>query len=85
LKPTIEDIEINMDELNKQLERSASDKQRNLIIRKWAGGVCVRCYKIPSKKVSYQIEDALLVERYCDNCFKYMKDGRGKKVTDKFN
>lgn len=43
------------------------------------------CYNIPTKKVSYQIEDALLVERYCDNCFKYMKEGRSKQVIDKLN
>lgn len=72
-----------MELLHSELKRSRSDKQRNLIIRKWAGGVCIRCYKIPSRKVSYQIEDALLVECYCDNCFKYMKEGRSKKEIDK--
>lgn len=85
MNPIIELIEVDIDQVNKELRLRRSDKQRNLIIRKWAGGVCIRCYNIPTKKVSYQIEDALLAERYCDNCFKYMKEGRSQQVIDKLN
>lgn len=76
--PIIGLIELDIDQVNKELRLRRSDKQRNLIIRKWSGGVCIRCYNIPTKKVSYQIEHTLLVERYCDNCFKYMKEGRSQ-------
>lgn len=72
-----------MDGLDKQLTRSSSDKERKRIVRKWAGGVCIRCYNIPSIKVSYQIDGGILVERYCDDCFKYFKDGRSKQILDK--
>jgi hypothetical protein len=84
LKPRIEDIEINLDELNKEL-RLKSDKQKLHMIRKYAGGVCTGCYSIPTKKISYDIGDAILVERYCDKCFNFSKDGRRKKDIDKLN
>lgn len=79
-----EDIKIDIDLLNKELELK-SEKYRNGIIRKFCGGYCIRCYNIPSTKVSYQIGDALLVERYCSNCLQYMKKGRSKQVIDKLN
>ena len=84
IKPKIKNIIIDIDQLNKEL-RSKSEKYRNFIIRNYAGGYCLSCYEIPTKKVSYDIGDALLVERYCDNCFKYMKKGRSKQVIDKLN
>lgn len=40
---------------------------------------------IASRKISYQIEDVVLVERYCDKCFNDRKEGRRKKDVDKLN
>ena len=67
IKPKIKNIIVDIDQLNKEL-RSKSEKYRNFIIRNYAGGYCLSCYEIPTKKVSYDIGDALLVERYCENC-----------------
>ena len=51
----------------------------------YAGDVCTLCYDIPSKRVSYDIWEAKLVEYYCTNYFQYRNDGRTKKVIDKLN
>ena len=84
MKPTIEDIKIDMELLQSEL-KSKSEKYRNFIVRKYCGGYCNRCSGIPSKRVSYNIGGAQLVEFYCDNCFQYMKEGRSKQVIDKLN
>ena len=84
MKPKIEDIEIDDMELLLSELKFKPDNQRNAIIRKYAGGYCVRCCNIPTKKVSYKIQDAVLVERYCDKCFQYMKEGRGKEILTQF-
>ena len=55
------------------------------MIKKYAGGFCTRCYNIPTKKISYDIGDAKLVERNCDKCFNFRKGGRRKKDIDKLN
>ena len=52
MKLIIEKIKIDIELLNGELKLK-SNKQRNFIIRKYAGGVCIRCYGIPSRKVTY--------------------------------
>ena len=47
-----------------------SYKQRSLIIRKPAGGICTYCGEIPTKKLKYDVGDGdKLVEWNCDKCF----------------
>lgn len=86
MKPKIEEIKINIDELNNELKLK-SIKHTHRIIRKYAGGICTRCYNIPTKKITYDVGDAELVERYCDKCFNdsIRNDGRHKKDIDKLN
>lgn len=85
MKPKIEDIKIDLDLLNKELETPLTDKRRQYVIRQDCGGFCTRCMDIPTKKVSYDIGDARLLELYCDRCFKYMKERRSKKNIEKLN
>jgi hypothetical protein len=80
----IEEIKINLDELNSKLKLT-SDKQKRDLIRKYAGGFCTICYSIPTKKIIYDIGGAKLVERYCDKCFNFRKEGRSKKDIDRLN
>jgi hypothetical protein len=84
MKPTIEDIKVNVDELNK-ITSLPNTRNKTWKLRQLIGGLCIRCQDIPSKKVSYDIGDAKLVEFYCDNCFLCRKEGRGKKDIDKLS
>jgi hypothetical protein len=84
MRPKIEDIKIDMELLQAELKLK-SEKYTNFIMRKYCGGYCNRCSNMPTKKVSYNIGGAQLVEFYCDNCFKYMKEGRSERDIDKLN
>jgi hypothetical protein len=84
MTPTIEEIKVNLDSLNKELVFK-TDKTRYAIIRKYVGGVCTLCKDIPVKKISYDIGGALFVEFYCQKCFTFYKDGRSKEIIDKLN
>ena len=67
-----------MDELQNEL-KLRSYKQRNFIIRKYAGGTCTYCGEIPTKKLKYDIGDGdKLVEYYCNTCYQ-----KHKKNLDK--
>lgn len=86
MKPTIEDIKIDTDLLNKELESiSMTDKKRQTLIRKYAGGFCTRCFDNPTKKISYDVGEAKLVEYYCDKCYNFRKESRSKKDLDRWN
>jgi hypothetical protein len=43
---------------------------RNRIIKQYAGGVCLICGDVPTKKITYDVDGAVLVERYCSKHFK---------------
>ena len=87
MKHIIEDIKFNLNELQNEL-KLRSYKQKNLIIRKHAGGICTYCGKIPTKKLKYDVVDRALIELYCDTCLnvsKRVSEGRHKKDIDKLN
>lgn len=84
MKSIIEDIKVNVDELKILLE-GTSNKKRQYLIRQYCGGFCTRCCEIPTKKVSYDVGDAKLIEFYCDKCYYFRKEGRNKKELDKLN
>jgi hypothetical protein len=84
-EPRIETITIEnntLRELESLLQSSnLTDKGRNDIIRKYAGGVCLTCGNIPTKKLIYDAGGAQLIERYCENCFKKWDKLEKKKLV----
>lgn len=82
MNPKIEDVKIDMELLHSELN-ARSIKQRNLIIRKHAGGTCTYCGEIPNKKLKYDIGDGdKLVEFYCDPCFQKHKSELDKQLQN---
>ena len=76
MKPIIEDVIISQEklqELNLEVYRKVT-RSKPLIIRTYYGGPCTYCGEIPTKKVSYDIRDAQLVEFYCDLCYQKHKN-----------
>jgi hypothetical protein len=53
---------MDVQDLHQELKSKSSAKQKPQLMKKYFGGVCIRCYYIPTRKISYQIEDAVLVE-----------------------
>ena len=47
-----------------------SDAAKNHLIKKLAGGFCSECEAIPTIIVSYDVDGAQLIQKYCDECFK---------------
>lgn len=45
------------------------DTMKRDLIRKNVGGACSICQGFPTKKVTRQLRGALLIERYCNECF----------------
>lgn len=82
----IKQITMNEDRLEKLLERlknpHVSDSAKNHLIKKFAGGFCYVCQGIPTKIVSYDVDGAQLIQKYCDKCFekwdKLEKETSGK-------
>ena len=76
-KPKIQDIVVDkskMQKLEKILSSNASPFYKREAIKDTTGE-CRTCFKIPTKKIFYQLEDAIKVERYCPECFtKWDKD-----------
>lgn len=74
-KPVIEDVIISDEDL---AECNAKLKTGNItrpkILREYYGGYCAVCGLPPVKKVSYDIDNAKLVEYYCSPCFERFKD-----------
>ena len=47
-----------------------SSDAKYAFIKKIAGGVCSRCEGTSTKILSFDVEGAQLIEKYCDECFK---------------
>jgi len=71
-KPTIEPIVIPEDKLNKLKQvlnsKNTSPFMREKRIRQIAGGLCCLCDGLPTQILKYKLEDATLIEKYCDKC-----------------
>jgi hypothetical protein len=44
------------------------------LLRRIGGGVCCICNELPSKLATYKVGNALMIERYCDNCISHIYD-----------
>jgi hypothetical protein len=76
----IEDIQVS-DEKLEQINRFKASR-----VITWSGeyqrflrntgrvGTCCVCNELPSKMATYKVGTALMVERYCDNCFSHIYD-----------
>jgi len=73
-EPKIEKIKLSRkikEEISLLIKRdSLTTVVRNRIIKQYAGGVCLICGDVPTKKITYDVVGALLVERYCSKHFK---------------
>jgi len=47
--------------------RTSQDSKKRFMVEK-AGGYCSMCGDIATQIASYDLVDATLVEKYCDNC-----------------
>ena len=57
--------------LNQVLESNRYGPWRKeAMIRKVMGGNCCICRGVPTMQVSYSLEGATRIERYCDKCIK---------------
>jgi hypothetical protein len=74
LNPVIKPILVDKQKLKDLKERlknpHISSDAKYAVIKKVTGGVCSCCEGVPTKILSYDVEGAQLVEKYCDNCFK---------------
>jgi hypothetical protein len=72
-KPTIQTLNIDKDKLEQLQTRLKSTRftirAKYDEIKKVAGGVCRMCDGIPNKIVSFDMEGAFLIEKYCEKCF----------------
>jgi len=75
-KPKIADIIISPEglvELNRILNSGVSHNSKNQAMNEIAGGDCLVCGSLPSKKLIYDVSDddgeGTFIERYCDSCF----------------
>ena len=82
-KPEISEIIIDKQKLKGLQERLKnphfSHDAKNDLIKKVAGGFCSDCGEIPTKIVSYDMDGAKLIEKYCDKCFKKWEKLEKKK------
>ncbi|CAN5587175.1 hypothetical protein BH18THE1_BH18THE1_00850 [soil metagenome] len=73
-KPVIRPIIVDkqkLQELREKLKSSRlSSDAKHAEMKKVVGGVCSRCEALPTKILSYDVEGAQLIEKYCDKCFK---------------
>lgn len=71
---TIKQIDIPKEKLQKFNEFVAANKNtyvsKHLAIKELIGGVCCVCGDIPDVEVTYPLEGATRIERYCNNCIK---------------
>jgi len=76
-KPTIEPIVIPEDKkqkLDKVLNyKHTSHSQKERAIKQIVGGFCCLCENPPTQILKYKLEDATLIERYCDKCIEKVK------------
>lgn len=72
--PKIEEIKLSKkikEEISSLIKRdSLTTEVRNRIIKQYAGGVCLICGGVPTKKITYDVDGAILIERYCGKHFK---------------
>jgi hypothetical protein len=71
-KPLIESVIISDDKrekINEILTSTFNSANRQSRLRELAGGFCIVCNGIPSKKAIYDMKGAKLIDYYCDNCF----------------
>ena len=52
MKPKIEDIKFDAEELNK-IKQKLNTNDQQWLMRSLIGGVCVKCQEVPTKNVSY--------------------------------
>lgn len=73
-EPKIEKIKLSRkikEEISLLIKRnSLTTVVRNRIIKQYAGGVCLICGDVPTRKITYDVDGAVLVERYCSKHFK---------------
>ncbi len=71
---TVKPLDIPEDNLKQLKEFVSSNKhtftQKEIMIKKVAGRCCCVCGGIPSLQVSYDMQGARLIERYCESCIK---------------
>ncbi len=70
VKPIIVDRKKLSDLREKLLSPHLSSNAKYAAIKKVVGGVCSRCEDIPTKMLSYDVQGAEVIEKYCDRCFK---------------
>ena len=84
-KPEIRRIALDKNTLNKLLERiknpRVSESAKNRLIKKVAGGFCCDCEGVPAKIVSYDVDGAQLIQKYCDKCFKRWDKGQKRDLV----
>lgn len=56
--------------MQKIVNSNVSEIIKENIIKKLSGTRCAICGGIPIHEVSYKIEDATILEHYCDSCVK---------------
>ena len=82
--PEIRKIALDKNILKKLLERlknpHVSDAAKNHLIKKLAGGFCSDCDGIPTIIVSYDVDGAQLIQKYCDKCFKKWDNLEKKEI-----
>jgi hypothetical protein len=60
-----------LEELKKVLEsKNYSSWRKDAMIKQVMGGTCCVCREVPSMQVTYSLEGATRIERYCDRCIK---------------
>jgi hypothetical protein len=72
--PKIEEIKLTtkqLEEIVSLIKRdSLTTEVKNRIIKRYAGGVCLICGEVPTKKFTYNADGAIVIERYCSKHFK---------------
>ena len=71
-EPKVEEIKItseNRRELELELKRTMTAEGKNRALKKYAGGICSTCGELPTKKITYDADGVLVIERYCDKHF----------------
>lgn len=70
-KPKITDIKLpkeKQDRLNSILNSNTYSDYRKSIYQRQIVGIC-SCGAIPTKLVTFDVDGASLIEKYCDKCF----------------
>lgn len=57
-----------------------TDDAKRALIKRVVGGFCSNCGGIPTKLVTYDMEGASKIEKYCDGCFEKWDKSERKKL-----